>query len=309
MKDVISISEDVISKILKIYGLEQLLSLEENKVSLINSVFILNKKYVLRINLKDNDESKKKFEKEAYLYSHLDESGVPTPKCLAYDTSHAIIDHEYLILSYIPGETLTVAFENADFETKSRLSFGLGKIAHKIHSLGTAPSIARPDLFGTEDAWSQEKEREFNTYYDHIKSKDLLPKDLTDGIDQNILDYQSLGDLSGEYSLIHGDYSRDNLQVEGGQIVGIFDFEMAQIGDPLYDLQKLPINFQLGPRFDRNAFLAGYQMKTMSRSEKIRLSRYAISQGLWEIWATDTKQFLFDDKEIQEGKDLIINAL
>ena len=84
---------------------------------------------------------------------------------------------------------------------------------------------------------------------------------------------------------------------------------MSQLGDPLYDLQKLPINFQLGPRFDRNAFLAGYDMKIMSKSQKIRLARYAISQGLWEIWATDTKQFLVGDKEIQEGKDLIINAL
>lgn len=109
--------------------------------------------------------------------------------------------------------------------------------------------------------------------------------------------------------MIHGDFSTDNVQVKNGNIVGVFDFENAKLGDPYYDLQKLPINFQLGDAFDKNAFLAGYGFEELSTEEKIRLKRYCIFQGLWGIWATETQLFPFGEKEIQEGKELIAKAL
>jgi aminoglycoside phosphotransferase (APT) family kinase protein len=118
-----------------------------------------------------------------------------------------------------------------------------------------------------------------------------------------------LGDLSKTVTLIHGDFSRNNFQVRNDKIVGLFDFEMVKLGDPYYDLQKLPINFQLGDGFDKDAFLDGCERQAMTKEEKIRLKRYALSQGLWELWATETKQFPFGENEIQEGKNLIQKAL
>ncbi len=309
MKDTVILSKDIISKILEEHNLDPFSSYEEYVVGTINPIFVINSKYVLRINTKNTNESKLKFERESFLYKTLHNSGILTPECIAYDTSHLIIDYDYLILSYIPGQTLTTAFEDCDISTKSNLSYELGAIVHKIHSVDLRALSSRPELFDSVKNWASTMNAEFLVYFDYIKSNNLLPLGLIEGIELNSKQYLAIPDLHRHYSLIHGDFSRDNIQVLNRHIVGIFDFEMAQIGDPLYDLQKLPIKFQLGIGFDRNAFLAGYSMPTMSREEKIRLNRYAITQGVWEIWATATKAFNYAEKEMAEGRELIINAI
>ena len=89
-------------------------------------------------------------------------------------------------------------------------------------------------------------------------------------------EFTSLDSLSEKVTLIHGDFSCNNFQVRNGEIVGVFDFEMTKLGDPYYDLQKLPISFQLGDKFDKDAFLAGYGQQVVSADEKIRLKRYTL---------------------------------
>ena len=127
-------------------------------------------------------------------------------------------------------------------------------------------------------------------------------KNVYDNYNQ-ITDWQEIG------RLVHGDFSPNNIRIYQNHIVGVIDFEFATIADPLYDLQKLPINFQLGCDFNHDKFLAGYKIQKFSDSEIIRLKTYCLAQGLWEIWATHTKQFPYTNTEMEEGKRLIENTL
>ena len=309
MKDNFTILEETIRKILQKYNLGQFSTLEEIKTGLINPVFVINGKYVLRINTKEGSVSKQKLEKEAYLYALFSKSDIPTPKCIAYDCSGEIIKEDYLLISYIEGETLTDAFKKANNETKYYLAYQLGEIAKKIHSVDISEISSRSDLFGNKENWNKTSELEFTEYFDLVKKKRLLSEKVVEDIETLSKEFISLGSLSEKVTLIHGDFSCNNFQVRNGEIVGVFDLEIAKLGDPYYDLQKLPINFQLGDGFDKDAFLNGYGQHVMTKEEKIRLKRYALFQGLWELWATETQQFPFGEKEIKEGKDLIVKSL
>ena len=310
MKDNFTISEETVKKILQKYNLGQFSTLEEIKTGLINPVFAINNQFVLRINTNKDSESKQKFEKEAYLYVLLSKSDIPTPKCIGYDCSGEIIKEKYLLISYIEGETLKESFQKANKEARYHLAYQLGEIAKKIHSVDIHEISLRSDLFGSkEDYWNKKLEMEFAKYFDLVKDKRLLVDKIIEDIEKVSKEFASLGDLSRKATFIHGDFYGNNFQVRNGEIVGIFDFEMTKLGDPYFDLQKLPINFQLGDGFDKGAFLDGYGQKVMSTEEKIRLKKYALFQGLWELWATETQQFPFGEKEIEEGKDLIAKAL
>src|SRR3989344_3528366 len=99
MKDTFIISEETIKKILQKFNLGRLFTLEEIKTGLINPVFIVNKQYILRVNTTATKESKQRFGKEAFLYSLLFQSGIPTPKCIAYDSGGEIIKEDYLLIT------------------------------------------------------------------------------------------------------------------------------------------------------------------------------------------------------------------
>lgn len=309
MKDVFTISEETIKRILQKYKLGELSTIEEIKTGLINPVFIVNKQYILRVNTKHTEESKHKFEKEAFLYSLFSQSNVPTPKCIAYDFSRDMIKEDYLLITNVDGETLTEAFKKGSKEIQYKLAFQLGEIAKKIHSVNIDEISLRNDLFGNIEDWNKRLESEFSKYLNLVKKKRFLSEKIIVDIEAVSKEFASLGSLSEKFSLIHGDFSCNNFQVKNGEIVGVFDFEMAKLGDPYYDLKKLPINFQLGNEFDQHAFLAGYGQEFMSADEKTRLKRYALYQGLWELWATDKQEFLFGEKEIEEGKNLILKTL
>lgn len=309
MKDNFTISEETIKRILQKYKLGRLFAIEEVKTGLINPIFIVNKQYILRVNTKQTKECKRKFEKEAFLYSLLSQSDIPTPECIAYDSSGDVIKEDYLLIAYIEGETLIEAFKKGNKEVQSKLAFQLGEIAKKIHSVNVYEVLSRNDLFEDRESWYKTAESEFIEYFELVKKKHLLSEKTIDYIEAVSKEFTSLGNFSEKVTLIHGDFSCNNFQVRNGKIVGVFDFEMAKLGDPYYDLQKLPINFQLGDEFDQDAFLAGYGQEVMSADEKTRLKRYALSQGLWELWATETQEFPFGKNEIEEGKDLILKTL
>jgi hypothetical protein len=71
----------------------------------------------------------------------------------------------------------------------------------------------------------------------------------------------------------------------------------------------LPISFQVGADFKIKSFLKGYGKALFTPQELRRIKMYALSQGLWEIWATETQAFPYEEKELNEGKQLVQNSL
>ena len=309
MKQQYSISNDKIEKILTKYNLGILKSCVPIKAGLINPVFLINDLYVLRIDksdhLKNVQGHETRFEREAFLYDLLPKRDIPTPQCLGFDSSREIIPEKYIIVSYIPGVSLSVGFKNLDKEIQQKLSFQMGEIIRKIHNV-TSEDLNGSELFGPKTGWKKLYEKEFSFYLEEATKGKYFSPESEEEIKKTYEQFQNqVSDLENKIKLVHGDFSASNIQINNSKIVGIFDFEWSHIGDLLWDLQKLTINYQLEDGFSREIFLKGYGMENPTEEERIRIKMYTLHQGLWEIWATKTQLFPFGEKEIAEGNQLI----
>ncbi|OGG09340.1 hypothetical protein A2154_03345 [Candidatus Gottesmanbacteria bacterium RBG_16_43_7] len=127
MKEQYSISNDSTGLILVKHDLEELTSSVPLKAGLINPAFLINGRYVLRVDKSEHLKGVKghdtRFEREAFLYNLLPKRGIPTPICLGLDNSREIIPEKYIVVSYIPGISLSDGFKNLDEETQHKLSF------------------------------------------------------------------------------------------------------------------------------------------------------------------------------------------
>jgi aminoglycoside 2''-phosphotransferase len=309
MKQQYSISNDTIEKILNKYNLESLKSILPIKAGLINPAFLINGRYVLRIDksdhLKNVQGHETRFNREAFLYNLLPKKGVPTPTCFGFDDSREIIPEKYIIVSYIAGTSLSVGFKALGEVTQEKLSFQMGEVIRKIHDV-TPEDLNGSELFGPKTGWKKLYEKEFTFYLEEaIKGKYVSPE-IEEKIKKTYQKFQNqISNLDSKLKLVHGDFSASNIQINNGNVVGVFDFEWSHIGDPLWDLQKLPINFQLGDGFNRESFLKGYGLEQITEQEQIRIKIYCFHQGMWEIWATKTQLFPFGEEEIAEGNQLI----
>ena len=288
-------------------GLEKVVHIEEIKRGSINPVFLLNDKYILRIDTGDSD-NKDKFKKEAILFGTLPKFSIPVPEVIIFDDSCNLIEYPFILMEYIEGKDLKDVFVEQSHETQQQLSSELGILARKIHSV-TANDLYNNAIFGNIDQWVEKEKYNYAKYWKLVKQGNQLSNEISDEIEKTFSNYQQISRWKGVGRLIHGDFSCGNIKINDGHIVGIFDFEFAGIGDPLYDLQKSPISFQLGADFDKCLFMNSYTTEEFTDQEKTRLKMYSLIQGLWEIWATETKQLPYGQKEIEEGKQLITNAI
>lgn len=313
MKQQYTISNDTIEKILKKYSLGNLKSCVPLTAGLINPAFLINGRYVLRVDRSDHLKNvpghETRFEREAFLYDLLPKKGIPTPQCLGFDSSRELIPEKYIIISYIKGVSLSDGCKYLDKETQQKISFQMGEILKKIHSV-FPEDLNGSELFGTKTEWKKLYEKEFTFYLNEAIKGIYFSPEIEEEIKITYQKFQNqVSDLENALRFVHSDFSASNIQVNNEKIVGIFDFEWSHIGDPLWDLQKLPINFQLGDGFSRENFLKGYGMENLTTEEQIRIKMYSIHQGIWEIWATKTQLFPFREKEITEGRLLVDSAL
>jgi aminoglycoside phosphotransferase (APT) family kinase protein len=285
--------------------LGQLVSVEKFKTGFINPVFLINDKYVLRIEQHTYDQIANKLKKEAALFQLLPNFGIPTPEVIVFDESRTIIDTPYIMLAYIPGQSLKQAFKELDNEQQHAISYQMGQLALKIHSL-TDGDLNSPVLEKV-DQWVKKTNNDFSKYWSVVKDTDVISDTLKTKIMATFEQYLLLN-LSHKGRLTHGDFIVENIQIHEGRIVGVFDFEYASIGDPLWDFQKLPISFTLGTGFSQEAFLRGYGKAFLSDEEIIRIKMHSYHQGVWEIWATMTQFMPLGKKELDEGVHILTST-
>lgn len=300
------IAHSQIQKILQKYELGKLVTVTEIATGLINPIYLLNENLILRIDSEEH-ENANKFKREAVLYEIFPKFNIPAPDLIAFDDSKSLFPTQYILMSYIPGENLLSIFKKLNKQQQKEISFQLGKLTKQIHSI-KSKDIGHEDLFENINSWVKRSIGDFETQWHVVNNTNYLSQQEKNDIIITFEKFKKIT-LSDKGALTHGDFSAGNIQVNEGKIVGIFDFEYAFIADPLWDLQKLPISFQLGESFDEKEFLRGYGNGVFTEEERIRFKMYAYMQGVWEIWATITQYMPFGDGQIQEGVELIQNTM
>lgn len=187
----------------------------------------------------------------------------PTPHPYAFVQRETIEGLEsWLVMSYISGEPLIVAIDNETNQAvRWRILRAFGNILAAIHS-HPAPSDLRSDrTLG---------HAEYNfLHYTTEGSAELLEQ------------LRQHRPLSIPSTLIHGDFTVDNVLIQEGKVTGIIDWAGGGMGDPRYDL-ALAIRPKKTGLFhapqDRQAFFEGYGLFSLSEFD------YDYFVGLYEFF-------------------------
>jgi hygromycin-B 7''-O-kinase len=203
------------------------------------------------------------------------------PSILASGTLFEKSDHwpwPYLVMSYIPGDSLSQVYAAVSFEDKLSLAAWIGKVVRKLHDLEFGDS----DFF--RSSWGHYLSfltRQRIALASDEEKLSLLPPHLRQGAVDYILPPADLVDMDTNPHLIHADLTADHILgwVKDGrwQTAGIIDFGDAMVGNLLYELQALHLDlFRCDKRLLR-AFLDAYGMDA---EQQRTLPRKAMSMTL-----------------------------
>ncbi len=187
----------------------------------------------------DGDISAKALKEEMIYKIVENNSDVSIPKVYDVGVDGKILPFEYMIMSEIPGKSLSETYDESDEGERVELGRKVGKTISDLHQIkfdqmgfieGTtirqSSSIAQ---------WHQDKLSYFAT---DALFGGYVPKDTVYGIMDYTLDHMDLLDIEIEPCLIHNDFTSQNIKFLDGEVSGLFDFEWAASGHNEYEFVK-----------------------------------------------------------------------
>jgi aminoglycoside phosphotransferase (APT) family kinase protein len=190
--------------------------------------------------------------------SALAQTALPTPQPRAFvQREVAGVLESWLVMDYLPGETLLAAIgQTAERAARHRLLSAFGAALAAIHQT-PIPAALRGDGTPWLDRMLERAEHALRHY----------------PIDGNAALLETLEQRRPAPvapTLIHGDFTADNVLALAGKVTGIIDWAGGGPGDPRYDLalaiRPLPTGLFQTPA-DRQAFFEGYGLSDLSASE------------------------------------------
>jgi aminoglycoside phosphotransferase (APT) family kinase protein len=171
--------------------------------------------------------------REAHLLRALDPTPVRVPRVLAVCDDLEVIGSPFYVMEEVKGEVITDALPaNLDNpEQRGRIADQLIDALVELHAVDWRE--AGLDGFGKPSGYLERQLRRFGGLWEHNKTRDV-PEVETVGawLSENLPE-------SPPATVVHGDYRLGNTMFAAqspAQLVAIFDWEMATIGDPLADL-------------------------------------------------------------------------
>ncbi|HLV97279.1 MAG TPA: phosphotransferase [Ktedonobacterales bacterium] len=188
----------------------------------------------------------------------LAQTPLPTPQPYAFvqrEEPGAL--ESWLVMEYLPGETLLAAIkQETDGAARQNLLRAFGAVLAAIHSTPIPPALQ-----GDGRPWldTMLERAEYALLHYPVDGNAALLEVLKQRRPQPV-----------PPTLIHGDFTVDNVLVAAGKVTGIIDWAGAGPGDPRYDL-TLAIRPQPKGLFqepsDQRAFFEGYGLADLSESE------------------------------------------
>ena len=166
---------------------------------------------------------------EAQLIRGAGAAGVPVPEVvLVLQPAHGLGDG--FVMQRLPGETLGRRIASTERNT---LAWQCGEALARIHAL---PVAGLPPLRATQPRAEVAHLRQWHA--GHGAARPVFQLAL------RWLDDHAPAD--GVATLVHGDFRNGNLMVDlaapGGALVGVLDWELAHLGDPMADLGWLCVH-------------------------------------------------------------------
>jgi aminoglycoside phosphotransferase (APT) family kinase protein len=192
--------------------------------------------------------------REARLLRALAPTGARVPEVLAVGDDEAVIGAPFYVMERLHGSVVTDTPPPAldTPEERRRMTEGLLQGLVEIHAVD--PGTPGLDGFGKPTGYLERQLRRWGGLWEHNRTRDL------DDFDAAAAWLAEHLPESPPSTVVHGDYRLGNVMFADdapARLVGVFDWEMATIGDPLSDMGYLlmtwsepddpPRHFELAP--------------------------------------------------------------
>ena len=219
---------------------------------------------------------------EARLFQVAQANGVPSPEII-----HVLKPEDELgegfIMTWLDGESFgsRIVHDPVLATIRPQLADQCGRILARIHSIDLKASGLDQILATTttaefvEDTWARYRVLETPQPMIDFTARWLL-KNLPD---------------APRTTLVHNDFRNGNLMIDSTGIIGVLDWEIAHIGDPIRDLGWLCTNswrfgknrLPVGGFGDYDSLIAGYEAGSGKRIERKHLRFWEVFGSFW--WA------------------------
>jgi len=219
-----NLTPDIAQKIFNKYNLGQVSFVKRFEQGMVNDVFSVDGKYVLKINSPHADLPK--LAKEYVIYESLPKYNIPSPKPFFLDESRDIIPYPFIITEELLGKTLEKSWETLTIEQKRDYINKLGELLGKIHNLDANKIHLEKEK---NVAFRVGFENRVNDIAIQLKESDVFSEEKILKIKEFYLN-NPLFQEEIQPSLIHGNYNFANIIVREGVFQGVIDWEWARFG-------------------------------------------------------------------------------
>ena len=266
MKDLRFPNEQIFA-ILEKYQLGKIQSIRYASTGMVNPILFFDKKYVLKINVRDPDIPK--LRREAVVMKKLLEVKLPVPELLVLDEDKDVLPYDFIIMGFLEGKEIHANWKNIKPSLKEKLCFEGGVLLSKIHQIDFPKFGDLQNGIGEYDTWIEyifcRLNREMKSCFD----AQLFSKMQLQQMENIFSEKKEILESVVEAKLVHADFHLGNLLFQEKEISGILDFEWSLAGDPEWDLKDF-FTFEGSSQ----PFMEGYQsQRTLSNffNEKIDL--------------------------------------
>lgn len=227
--------EQYIRQIIKKYNdlFDENTSIEKVNVGFTNLIYILDKKFILKIC--SNYENEKEFENEINFYNKIEGNNL-IPKLYYYDNSKKDIPYVYEIIEKVEGVSLYNVWHLLSENERKNVIKQLCDAMKFFHS-----NIGKPFC------WEEYITNKFLKLYKKAKESNIFSVEEQQLIEEAIPLFSKFL-LSNKFVLVHNDLHFDNIIYKDGNIK-LIDFERAIIApkdfelDILYRMVRMPWKF------------------------------------------------------------------
>lgn len=271
------LSPEILQTIWDAHSLGKIESLAQPSGGMVNRSWVVNDAYVIRFDVLDWGGINR-YAGEKWAYDTLCGSDVPVPQVVALDGRRTLVPYDYLILTRIPGKTVSASLAELGADAQHRIAYTAGEYLATLHGYRfegfgllyeIAAGIPKPD-------WAAYVADFYQDYGRQSQELGVLPDGVLARIQAVMAKMQPLFAAVRQGVFVHGDYHLSNLLQQGGQITGVIDFEWAMSGDPAWDF-RIDDQLEIASPGSRDAFYAGYtSRRALPDHHRERIAFYRI---------------------------------
>lgn len=180
-------------------------------------------------------------DREFRILKALEGSDVPVPRVIRYSDDRNIVGTPFYLMQRLEGRIFpTAALEGVDAEERRAMYRSAAETLARLHAVDWA--AAGLSDYGKHDEYFSRQVRRWSKQWEASRRLDVPELD-------RLIAWLPTHTPGGEETTIcHGDYRFGNLMFSpsGTEIVGVLDWELSTLGDPLADLGFFCMLYHVG---------------------------------------------------------------